>query len=501
MKAFRGTLVAAVLLGVAGGAWLALRPPAVDPGASEGRRLFSFEKHELTEVHVKRTDGTELSLVEADGKWTIAGTDFVAGRSMVNRVKHQLHDLTARAEVVEGTEALELYGLGANATRVRLVLRSGEAMEFEAGDPNPSSVSYYIRPLPGDAVYTVKKSAVDYYSLTLDEFRERRFVTFDSNDVRRYEAVLALPDAPPRLDVEWVGEHLWQMHAPADMPANDDRVRRLLGRISALKASDFIEFGRAPTAEELALYGLDAPRARITMRFASRDPFELVVGGDAPSEGNAEELAYMMVGGDDTVFVARRGLLDEYRAPVDEFRNRRVVRMRAADVSSVEGTLRPEGTETLEGKAVAVFTAGEWFWADGVPYAGSTASRVAQQLAELEVEVFVADAPTDLRPFGLDNPVGQVILSDKDGNQRVVAIGGAGEPRVDPEGRSAERRYVRVEGDPAVYLTDGRVLSVLQDLIREGNRKSAQDADKAARRERIPSAPGEAPADAPGEAG
>ncbi len=491
MKAFRGTLIAAVALLLLVGAVLLLRPDLLSDGPEGPPRLFQFEKHELVRIEVARPDGDVIALAEKDGQWTIEGTDFTAGRSMVNRVKHQIHDLTARATVVEDPEQPELYGLGKNATQVKLQMRDGKEMAFLAGDPNPSSVSYYIQPLPGSVVYTVKKAAVDYYSLTLDEFRERRFASFDSKDATRIQATLRQEGGDLVLDIERVGDNEWQMHAPTQMGANDDRVRRLLGRVSALKASDFMTLTDADRAQRLVDYGLNPPRADITVRFASREPLHVLVGQDSPADNRFEELAYMMLEGDDTVYVARRGLLEEFSQDPAELRNRRVVSLATADVVSVDASLKADGTDDLKGEHGVRFAAEQWLWKDGVPVPGSTPERVARTLAELEVDAFVEDAPTDLSAYGLADPLARAVLADKDGNERVVLIGSTGAPEVDPEGREHARRYAAIEGDPAVYLVSDRSLNVIKDLIREGNRKAEADADKAARRERIPSASGE----------
>lgn len=492
MKAFKGTLLAAlVLLLVAAVAWWS-RPPVTPPAPAEGVRLFNFEKHELVAVAVQRPQGDRIELVEKDGVWTIASTGKVAARSMVNRVKHQLHDLTSRATVVDTPDAPELYGLGSLATRVELRLRDGRTLQFEAGDPNPSSVSYYIRPLPGDRVYTVKKSAVDYYSLGLDEFREQRFASFESKDVTRLEAQVRLParEAGPALDrrlvLERVGDREWELREPEVMVANEDRVRRLLGRINALKAQGFIELpaeGGAPPAE----YGLAAPRLEVELRFASREPLRLKVGADAPSESRYEELAYMQLEGEDTIFIARRGMLEEFAMDLQELRNRRVLRMSEADVRAVDVELRAEPGEDLAGRAGVRMAAERWMWADGVPVSGSTPSRVARSLAELEVEAFVEDQPKALSAYGLDEPVVRARLRNAEGDERVVLIGAKGPPLVDPEGGERERRYASVEGAEPVYLVDVRVLSVVRDLVREGNRKAEADREKAERLGRIPS--------------
>jgi len=486
MKPFRGTLIAAALLAVVAVLWFVLKPADVEE-ADGGPRLFTFEKHELVKVDVRCPDGRPIVLVEKDGKWSIEGTDFVASRSMVNRFKHQLHDLTARATVVEDPEHPELYGLGENAMVTELTMRDGRTVKYRGGDPNPSSVSYYVQPLPGEVVYTVKKSAMDFGCLQFDQFRERRFAGFDSKDVTRYSAKLAIDGAPAELDIEKVGDRRWEMHAPEKMAASDDRVRRLMGRVSALKAKSFIELGDGDGADVLAKYGLDAPRADVTIRFASRDPLHLLVGADAESDNRLEELAYMMFADDDTIYVARRAMLDEYSADIAEYRNRRVVRMSAADVVAVDATLRTRPDQDLEGEHGVRLAAGDWFWKDGVPVPGSTPERVARQLAEMEVESFIDDAPGDLSAYGLDNPVARAVLSDSEGNERIVVLGSLGESRVDPEGRETARRYAAIEGDPSVYLVDERVLRVVEDMIREGNRKAKKDLDRMERQQRIPS--------------
>ena len=490
MKAWRGTLLAALVLALAAVFFFIVKPATIDVGPVGEPRIFTFEKHELVRVDVSRPDAADIALVETEGHWEIEGTGFEAGRSMVNRVKHQLHDLTARATVVESTDNPELYGLGDNAIHVKLTMRDGSNLEFLAGDPNPQSVSYYIQPLPGEMVFTVKKSAVDYYILTLDEFRERRFAGFDSKDVTRIQAAVRVEGiAPFDLDIESVGDRDWEMHAPLQMAANDDRVRRLLGRVSALKANDFISFeGDEIPAATLAEYGLDKPRVKVDITFGGRDPLGLLVGKDAPSDNRYEELAYMLVEGDTTIYVARRGMLEEFGQDAMEYRNRRVVRMKSVDVVAVDASLAPDKEDDdLFGEAGVRYAAEEWFWKDGVPVPGSTPERVAKTLSELEVDAFVDDHPKKLSTYGMDKPRARVVLTDTAGNERVVLIGGEGDPLVDPEGNERPRRYASIEGSESIYLVDDRSLSVVKDLIREGNRKKKKDEEKAARRERIPS--------------
>ena len=264
MKAFKGTLVATVALIIIGTLVWTQRPAVFTPDVVEGTRIFQFEKHELVRVEVDRPQAERIVLVEQDGGWIIEGSGHQAGRSMVNRVKHQIHDLSARAAVVEAPENPEIFGLGKNAIAVALTMRDGLSHGIPSGGPEPTSVSHYLQPEGSDAVYTVQKAAVDYYSPTLDEFRERRFATL----TRRMSLGFQFQAAWRRttLSMTRTGDRLWEMQSPIQMAVDHDEARRLLGRISALKAVRFEEGDDAL----LEAQGITAPRIDMQIRFASR---------------------------------------------------------------------------------------------------------------------------------------------------------------------------------------------------------------------------------------
>ena len=150
IRRFRGTLLALgallVVLGVA--AALELRPDR-PPDEALPDEIFRFEKGDLVGFEVVRPDAT-IAVRKVDGVWKVDGQPWRPNKAMIRRVGHQLHDLDARADVVEASETADLarYGLGPDAIRVTLTLADGRALAFAVGDPNPTSVSYYMRPLP-----------------------------------------------------------------------------------------------------------------------------------------------------------------------------------------------------------------------------------------------------------------------------------------------------------------------------------------------------------------
>ncbi len=480
MKTFRSTLVLALVVASVYGLvrWLDPAPPDV---AQEELtpELFFFEKQDLVRFEVARPDGVVVAAHETDDGWILEGSGLRASKSMVNRVKHQLHDLVARAKVIDAPEDPALYGLGAQAVRVKVEFKNGWVREFLAGDPNPSQVSYYIQPVPGDQIFVVKKSAVDYYSFDLEDFRERRFASFDSKDVDRLQAEL---EGRELLSFQRLGERTWEMLSPVEMDASRDEIRGLLGRVSALKAMDFVEDLDDPSPEALEPWGLDQPRGRIHIAFGNRDPLVLLVG--APISTDPEEkLAYMTLEGEWTVYQAKHDLLNDYAEDPASFRNPRFVKVHHDDVVQVDVALSASDYDDTEGQASIKRGVDEWHWAeDGRPVPGSTPERVAIRITGLNAEDFVHDAPASLGPYGLDAPRARAVLHTEDGETRVVLIGDRG-PSRELEDRVVERYYAMIEGESPVYLVDRGGIDVLEDVIREHNRKADKDEEIAERHE------------------
>ena len=445
MKEFRGTLIALlVFLGL--GAFFFLREEKGNQDETE-KQIFSFEKHEVSSATIYRPDGEIIKLIEKDGKWWIEGTDWQANLTMVNRIRHQLHNLEARAKVTREKDDLDLYGLGKKAIRVELMLNSGKKIEFLAGDPNPTGVSYYIRPLPGDTVYTVKKSALDYYSAPFDEFRNQHFVTMDTKSVQSFQ----MWNTQGEFHFERIDEYRWKLREP-EMRVSKDSMRTMIGRAIALKATRFVDL-----VEQNQDYGLSNPVLQLQFNLEDGTNIHIRVGSEAKEKG----FAYFQVGDDPVIYVAKNGLLEEFDVSPEELRNREVLDVLETEVRSLSIKDIEEGKEvriSLEGDA--------WLWSNGQPISGSTPDRVLTSLSSLKAMEFSTAE-------NLGQVVGEVRLITKEEEERVLLIGSAAPNKKVGKDQEIPQRYaqaIRIHNDreeQETLIMDEYAWSVLQDLIQE----------------------------------
>lgn len=465
MRRFRGSILALVallvILGIAGLLDRTESVPEVVPDT-----LFRFDKEDLVGFTIVRSDAT-IEIRRIEDRWTAVGRSWRPNRAMIRRVAHQLHDLDARANVVDDPEEPAVYGLGSDAIEVTLELQGGERLAFRVGDPNPTSVSYYMQVLSSDQVeagrvYVVKKASMDYYRLEPEAFREDRITTFDAAD-----AVSLVADVDGRrIEAERTGPLTWQMHAPVEQEASRDKIRLMLGRISALRALAFV----ADAPDDPSAWGIDGEAPRIAITLGSGEEIAVRLGDEIEGTEPAQRYAYLE--SDDAIYAVKGGILESFRLSADEMRNRVLLGKHAWDVTMLEVTA--PGGEALR----LTRSADDWRWPDGAVIAGSTPERVAGRAAEIKAIVFHEVAPRSFEPtFAI------VQLWFDDGSGATVRLGQRWEIELPDEpdgapGRTEGRQLARIDGEDTHYEVDDGLSEVIEDLWREHGRKLDRDADK-----------------------
>jgi hypothetical protein len=284
---------------------------------------------------------------------------------------------------------------------------------------------------------------------------------------RRQQSRLALrvnPDTATSLSVR-AGEvsfecrredGVWILVQPIRGRAESGWVERLLWGLEGLSRGDVITGDQRKAWERSAAdYGLDAPRARITVGDGKKET-TLVIGRDSP----LGRQLYVQREGRDDIMVTDAEVLDWIPKSVAELRDRQVFTGDSFQAARLE-IRRPEGFLQL-----ARGDGGEWKIQQPFPMRADRAAvgGLLQKLLGLRIEEFVVDALSDPAAYGLDAASAEVSLwmGDKDAGQTLSL------------GKKVEKNpawvYARLAAFDSVYAVSADimdVLSVKSDALRD----------------------------------
>ena len=63
-------------------------------------KVYTFEKNSVVAFEIVHPDSAMIGVSEKDGEWWLTPGNVKASMTMVNRVRHQIHDLDLRALVL-----------------------------------------------------------------------------------------------------------------------------------------------------------------------------------------------------------------------------------------------------------------------------------------------------------------------------------------------------------------------------------------------------------------
>ncbi|HMP77043.1 MAG TPA: DUF4340 domain-containing protein [Kiritimatiellia bacterium] len=288
-------------------------------------------------------------------------------------------------------------------------------------------------------------AAIERKADSTDRRREiaRRVLRIDAS------RITGIRVAQPAMQFAAVKEDdLWRLTSPVAARADAGAIARLLDTLELLERSDVIR-GREQRRQGLTLasFGLDQPRARITLNGADKD-WVLLVGRDTPAGGNL----FLKEANDSAVFVASTNLLADLPISVDALRDRRVFLGFPGTVSRID-LRRREGLLTL-----ARTELGSWRLQQ--PWSGRAAQTEVQnlldQLFTARAVDFVAESFDAASLYGLDEPAAQVaVTGDRQRGDQVLLLGKVVE-------RGTNQVYATLQGEGTVFTVSQSLLDALQ---------------------------------------
>ena len=417
---------------------------ALDRSALEllNKRLLTVSASNVQKLELTGPDGPLTLQKEAD-EWKPVGATFPVDRPTVDAILRTLGNLTALkfADYGENVDWAK-YGLDANSKPTTVtVMAGGETHKLEVGKvvegtPNDR----YARVDGGKAVAVLPVTTARDLSKGKLELVERTIFKFDPIDL----TALRRTKGKEEFEATLAGTS-WEVTKPTAFPADQQGMEELADRLSGLRAERVADV----EGKDQAKYGLAKPAAVVKLEVIGRGgkPTEkaLKIGGPVDPMKPAGE-RFAQAEGASTVVVLNAGLSKRLLAEPIKFRDRTLARFVTADKIVV----------TRNGKE-ATFTRSEGNWKMTQPLAvdaeDEALREVHDSLARLRAEEIVAEKPTDLKQYGLDQPDHWRVFN---GDKEVLSLLVGKREKVGEPGKETDgfRSYAKLEKGDLVVLLD-----------------------------------------------
>src|SRR5580658_4255867 len=184
-------LIAVALLAVLGGLiWWSNKKQASaskTPATTE-TKILTIPEDQIQEIKIQHANGDIVDLSRASGKWRIVQPkELAADPDTSSSLVSALTSVTADKTIEEKAADISPYGLNHPALDVTVTKKDGTTSELLIGDDTPNNSGSYAK-LPKDTrVFTVFSFVKTSLDKGVNDLRDKRLLTFDSDKLTRVE--------------------------------------------------------------------------------------------------------------------------------------------------------------------------------------------------------------------------------------------------------------------------------------------------------------------------
>jgi len=377
--------------------------------ALRDKMVLVFTPAEVQEIQLARgTDAPVVVQRQAEDTWRLttpvsAKADAQQVRAMIQR----LHDVKVQAFIAEDATDLDSYGLQTPAWHVSLNVGQDHApLTLSLGKVDSERKGVYAKRDEMAPVYLLPQELWDNLPKTATALRDKTLMKYEREHITHLE--IQAPNE--RMVITSTGPRQYTIEQPVQTPGDGEAIYSLLWDIQDLKAKDFV----AETPDALDLYGLDAPRRRITVwekapAAQEATQHELLLGAEAP-DGQG---VYARLGEGPVIYLVGNTEAQRIMSKTAfDLRNKKLFAFTADKVQKIR-VQYPAANFTIERHGNA--------WKLTEPQKQDIPQRwkvdhVLYELSTLEYAQIVADSPDDRSRYGLDVPQVQITMWQQDGS-------------------------------------------------------------------------------------
>jgi len=426
----RNLLIAAVLLAVLSGAvwWSKRHPEAAQstPATPPNPKLVDIPEAQVQSIDLKKKDGSLVAVQRQGDKWAITQPQpYATDQDAVNTLASSLNPVSADNVVEDKATDFIKYGLTTPSLTVAVHGKNGKTSDIIFGDDVPAGSLVYARVGTDPKVYAVSSSVKTSLDKGVNDLRDKRLLTFNSNNLSRIELLSG------KSDIEFGKSNAndWQIIKPQPYRADNFQVEELLRKLTDAKM-------------DLSTSADDAKKSDTA--FASGQP---VASAKVSDTGGTQTLDvrknkddyYARSSSVKGVYKVSSDLGKELEKSLDDFRNKKVFDFGFSDPTKIELTGSP-GDKTYNRSGT------DWKLNGQVMDPGSVQAFV-DKLRDLSATKFATSS--------FSSPVMTVGVTSNDG-KRFEKVEFA---------KTSDGYLARRQNEPALYQLDNKTVN---DILEGG---------------------------------
>jgi len=283
------------------------------------KRLLVFDKEAVREINVTQDKldlGRAIQLVKApEGGWRIKSPiQAEADESEVDGILNKLLNSTAESFELEAPTESDLVDVGmAPRPWVEVALTVGEdraVKTLRIGNQSETDGHSFARDVSRDAVFLIDSTVVTAVSKSLFTLRDKSLLSLDADRIQRLELHRAPEGQIFTAERDSAGS--WVVVAPERRRAKSWKINGILTDMRDVQVKEFVAGAVPDETLELALFGLDAPQARLRLESADGTVLELLIGAQA------DDGVYATIAASDRVLKVDAEVLKTLEVTLDE---------------------------------------------------------------------------------------------------------------------------------------------------------------------------------------
>ncbi|MGH9582058.1 MAG: DUF4340 domain-containing protein, partial [Bryobacteraceae bacterium] len=322
----RNLVVAAVLLAVLSCVvWWANRHPSAGASktTSTSPKLANIAEDQIVQIDLKKKNGDTLVIGREKGKWVITEPhDWLADQDAVSTLASSLSPVTADSVVDATPKGLDQYGLATPSLTVTVHEKNGKTAKIFFGDDIPAGSLVYARVPDKPDVYAVSSSVKSSFDKTANDLRDKRLLTFDSNQLTRVELI----SGKTHMEFGKNNQNDWEIIEPGPYRADSSQVENLINDLGNAKMDLSNDNSGVKKANTAFAEGKPAGTAKVTDSSGTQTLELRKNGGDYYAKSSVVPGVYKLSG----------DLGSDMDKPVDYFRNKKIFDFGFNDPNKIE---------------------------------------------------------------------------------------------------------------------------------------------------------------------